>query len=197
MTTKRIVYSRPDGGVSVVCPAPRARLPGETDDEFIARIRTENAPLPEETEDEFIARIRAENTPLPAETEDEFVARIRAKDVPSDAANIEVMEFASLPSSREFRNAWEKPGFGAPTVNMPKARGIHAERIAVAQAAALARLKVEERKERLSSNTAKADEHAATITALEALDLNVLATQIANAPNPTALSAIWPANVPR
>ncbi len=82
-------------------------------------------------------------------------------------------------------------------VNMPAARGIHAGRIAVAQAAEIARLKVEERKERLSSNTAKADAHAATVTALEALDLNVLAMQIAAAPNPTALSAIWPAQVPR
>ncbi len=79
---------------------------------------------------------------------------------------------------------------------MPKARNIHAERMGAAQAAEIARLKVEERKERLKSNTAKADAHAATITALEALDLNVLATQIAAAPNPTALSAIWPADVP-
>ena len=69
--------------------------------------------------------------------------------------------------------------------------------IAAAQAAEIARLKVEERKERLSSNTAQADSHAATITALEALDLNVLATQIAAVPNATALSAIWPVNVPR
>jgi len=163
MTTKRIVYSRPDGGVSVVSPAP----------EYIAQLVTEGA------------------------TEDEAIAIVQEKDVPPDATNIEVMEFALLPSSREFRNAWEKPGLGVPTVAMAKAREIHAERIAIAQAAEIARLKVEERKERLKSNTAQADAHAATITALEALDLNVLATQIAAAPNPTALSAIWPVDVPR
>ena len=82
-------------------------------------------------------------------------------------------------------------------VNMPAARSVHAGRVAVAQAAEIARLKVEERAERLKSNTAKANAHAATITALEALDLNVLATQIGAAPNATALSAIWPVNVPR
>ncbi len=80
---------------------------------------------------------------------------------------------------------------------MPKARDIHADRMGVAHAAEIARLKIEERRERLKGNTSQADAHAATVTALEALNLNALATQIANAPNPTALSAIWPANVPR
>ena len=161
--TKRIVYSRPDGGVSVVCPAP----------EYIEKLMVEGA------------------------TEDEAIAIVQAKDAPPDATNIEVMEFASLPSSREFRNAWEKPGQGAPVVAMAKAREIHAEHMGQAQAVEIARLKIEQRKERLKGSTAQADSHAATITALEALDLNVLAVQIANAPNPTALSAIWPADVPR
>ncbi len=157
MTTKRIVYKRPDGGVSVVCPAPNARNSGES--------------------------------------ETDFVARISAKVVPIDAANIEVMEASTLPG-REFRNAWEKPGAGI-AVSMPKARDIHAEHMGRAHAAEISRLKVEERSERLKGNTTQADAHAATVTALEALDLNVLATQIAAVPNPAALSAIWPAQVPR
>ena len=163
MTTKRIVYSRPDGGVSVVCPAPA-----------------------------YIAQLMAGGA-----TEDEAITAVQAKDVPPDATNIEVMELASLPSNREFRNAWEKPGAGVPTVAMSKARDIHAERMAHVQVAEIARLKVEERKERLNDNTAQADAHAATVIALEALDLNVLATQIAAAPNPTALAAVWPVLVPR
>ncbi len=162
MTTKRIVYSHPGGGVAVVCPAPN-----------------------------YIAQLMAEG-----KTEDEAIADVQAKDVPFDATNIEVIEIALLPN-REFRDAWEKMGIGTPVVNMPTAREIHAERIAIAQAAEIARLKVEERKERLKSNTTQADNHAATITALEALDLNVLATQIAAAANPTALSAIWPVLIPR
>ena len=130
-------------------------------------------------------------------TEDEAIATIQSKVVPGAATNVEVMEQALVPADRTFRNAWVKPAVGPPVVDMPKARDIHAERMAVAQADEIARLKVEERKERLKGNTAQADTHAATVTALEALDLNALATQIGNAPNPTALKAIWPANVPR
>lgn len=36
--TKAIIYTRPDGGVSVLHPAPRARREGETEDGFAARI---------------------------------------------------------------------------------------------------------------------------------------------------------------
>lgn len=163
MTTKRIVYSRPDGGISVVCPAPGR-----------------------------IAELMAEGM-----TEDAAIVAIQAKSVPADAINIEVMERALIPVSREFRNAWQKPGLGAPVINMVKAREIHAERIAVAQAAEIARLKIEERKERLKGNTAQADAHAATVTTLEALNLNALASQIAVTPTPEALKAVWPAKVPR
>jgi hypothetical protein len=96
-----------------------------------------------------------------------------------------------------FKQAWVDKGSGPIDIDMPKARDIHAERIAVAQVAEIAYLKVEERKERLKGNTAQADDHAVVLTALEALDLNVLAIQIAAAPNPTALNTIWPVNIPR
>jgi len=163
MTTKRIVYSRPDGGVSIVCPAPQR-----------------------------IAELMADNM-----TEDEAVAVIQVKDVPGDATNVEVMERAQIPASREFRNAWEKPGTGAPAVNMPKAREIHAERIATGQASEIAHLKIEERKERLLGNPILADQHAADLIALNALSLSVLAAQIQATPNPTALSAVWPTKGPK
>ncbi len=107
-----------------------------------------------------------------------------------------VVDQTDIPADRIFRNAWRRSG-GTVLVDMPLARDIHAGRIATAQVAEIARLKVEERKERLKGNMVKANAHAATVTALEALDLNVLAMQIANAPNPIALSAIWPANIPR
>lgn len=41
---KCIVYTRPDGGTSVTVPAPRARKEGETDDEFVERIRQKDVP---------------------------------------------------------------------------------------------------------------------------------------------------------
>ena len=89
MTTKRIVYTRPDGGVSIVIPAPR----------FIAMLIDSGA------------------------TEDQAMAEVRLRDVPSDAANVEVMETALLPSSREFRDAWEQSPSGV-VINPIKAQEI-------------------------------------------------------------------------
>ncbi len=138
----------------------------------------------------------APNNQQPGESDDDFLLRVIAEAVPPDATNVEIILRSNLPSS-DFHNAWVKTGIGPPTVDMVKAREIHAERIAVAQAADIAYLKVEERKERLRGNTTKADAHAATAVALEALNLNTLATQIGNAPNATALRAIWPAELRR
>ena len=112
---------------------------------------------------------------------------------PGAVARIENVTF---PPDKTFRNAWTR-GVGKINVDMPKARVIHAKRLANAQTNRIARLKVKEAEERLLGNMAQADSHAADLTALEALDLNVLAIQIGNAANPTALSAIWPAKVPR
>jgi len=87
MTTKRIIYTRPDGGVSIIVPAPS-----------------------------FIAGLMAEG-----KTEDEAVAIVHGKDVPADAVNPQTVEAASLPSDREFRNAWEKPGANI-TISLAKAK---------------------------------------------------------------------------
>ena len=155
---KRIVYTRPDGGISIVNPSP--------------------------------------NAPLATENEDEFIARILAKDVPADAVDVQIVEDTAVLSDRTFRNAWRQTA-GVILVDLPAARAIHSERMANAQTAEIGRLKVEERRERLLGNTTQADQHATNLTALEALDLNALATQIQAAPNPTALSAVWPSLLPR
>ena len=130
-------------------------------------------------------------------TEDQAIASIQTKSMPSDATNIEVMENTLLPTSREFRDAWEKPPVGAPDIAMVKARPIHAERMAAARSAEIVRLTIEEAKQRLKNDTTKADAHAATITRLESLNLGTLATQITAAANPTDLSAVWPTDVRR
>ena len=126
----------------------------------------------------------------------EGMAAVQAQAVPGNATDIQLIDSAKVPTDRTFRNAWRQSG-GVFSVDMPQAREIHAERIALAQVAEIARLKVEERKERLKGKTAQADAHAATLVALEALDLNVLATQISSAPNPTTLNAIWPVELRR
>lgn len=40
----RVVYTRDDGGVSVLIPAPHARQRGESDDEFVRRIAVKDIP---------------------------------------------------------------------------------------------------------------------------------------------------------
>jgi hypothetical protein len=42
MTTKRIVFARPDGGVTVIVPNPRKRREDESEDDFLARVLARN-----------------------------------------------------------------------------------------------------------------------------------------------------------
>jgi len=174
MTTKRIVYRRSDGIVEIVSPG-LSRM---------AALMAEG-----KTEDEAIAIVQANAFSKLSD---------RGFGPPED---FEILEAAAIPETqpgnREFRDALEKPGMGPPVVNMPKARDIHGGRIASSQANEIARLKVEERKERLKGSTTQADQHAADIIALEALDLSTLATRIQAAAMPQALTAIWPVKVPR
>lgn len=41
---KRIVYTRPDGGISVVTPAPNWRNKGESDEAFLVRVMARSVP---------------------------------------------------------------------------------------------------------------------------------------------------------
>ena len=159
MTTKRIIYTRPDGRVSVVNPAP-----------------------------EFVASF---------ETEDEALAAIQAKDVPTDAMAVEVVEVATIPTDRWFRNAWTRPSGGGPIdTDMPKAREIQTTKIQNARQGEIGRLQGEEDRARLAGRTADAAQHATDRAALEAMNLTAVAASIAADPNPTALKAVWPAGLP-
>lgn len=163
MTTKRIVFARLDGGVSVTVPDP-----------------------------DYMAILMADTPAGQGLTEAQALASVQARSVPGDATNIEIMEVATIPNSREFRNAWEKPGAGAPTINMTKARVIHAERIGQAKITAFSTLARDEEVERIKGNTVVADVMANKRTASGAINIAEIAAQIANAPNPMVLSAIWP-----
>ena len=155
---KVIVYSRPDGGITVVHPAPKR-----------------------------IAELMGGGM-----TEDEAIAVVQAKSVPADATNVEVMDRALIPASREFRDAWEKNGAGPPTVSMAKARDIHVSHIARAKMSAERALEVEEIELRLRDDIPAADVKAAALASVRGLDLATIATQIQGVANPTALSAVWP-----
>jgi len=135
------------------------------------------------------------NLPLGA-TDQDFARAIQHAIDSGKAADMPIRGNETIrPVDHTFRNAWMITD-GSISTDMSKAREIHADHIVNAQTIQMARLKVEERKERLRGNIAQADQHAADTTALEALDLNVLATRIANAATPQALKAIWPAKVP-
>lgn len=128
-------------------------------------------------------------------TEDEAVADTQAKDVPADASNIEVMDRSLIPASREFRDAWEKSSVGPPTINMSKARVIHARKVIAARAKAVTVLQRRADEASLEGRTADATQAANDKAAVEGLNLTTIAAQISGAADPTALSTIWPAKL--
>ena len=138
MITKRIAYTRPDGGVSVVVPSPGARLVARIamagvgeNVEFDPPVRLSNAfaavGLGRGWSDEKIALADIQY----AETESEFLAFIQRKDVPADAANTVVVDKFDLPVSRVFRNALRQNGAAIPVVDMPVARDIKTDIVRV------------------------------------------------------------------
>ncbi len=216
-TTKKIVFTRADGGVTIVHPAPDhvtllmticiaeqavlvARCQAEKDG-LISRCNLEDgrqdAGCLASDEATRLTCVADGQPSIPAcMTETEAVASVQAESVPDDATDVTVVEAASVPTERTFRNAWTQTG-GSITVDMAVARGIHADRIGRAQVAELARLDALERRLRLIGDTVGADRAATDKVSVEAIDLPALGTQVANALNQTALKAIWPALVPR
>lgn len=91
-----IAYTRPDGGVSVVHPAPDGRLwlrEGRSVEAGHARRRGV-------ADAEMLAAGWA------LETEAAWLTRIRAKDVPPDAQDVREVDAESLPG-RRWRDAWK------------------------------------------------------------------------------------------
>ncbi len=130
------------------------------------------------------------------DTEAEGMAAVQAKAVHSDATEIEIIDESEVPTDRTFRAAWARIG-GAFAIDMAKASETHAAHIAGAQTAEIARLNKEERLATLAGRTADAAQHASDRSVIEGEDQGALAVRISNAPNATALSAVWPQKVPR
>ncbi len=130
--------------------------------------------------------------------EDSAIAAERAKPsvVPSDATDVTVIDEGQIPTDRWFRNAWMQSG-STVSVDLLKARKIQASHIAHALGLEIAKLKLSEQQARLEGKPNNATADKATRTALEVLDVDTLATQIANVGNANALKAIWPAQVPK
>lgn len=105
---KKIVYRRPDGGISIVTP-----------------VYEENAVK------EIIKAAHALGEKIAIDgnlDEAAYLDWLIRKDVPTDATEIEIIEHDALPADRAFRNAWDKKD-GEIIVDMPKARLIHLENL--------------------------------------------------------------------
>jgi hypothetical protein len=104
---KKILYTRPDGGVSIVIPSPK-----ESIEQALCRyndVQWENIlPLLDAVDNdpnfsihkvEDIIKMR----PL---TQEEYETHVRERSVPVDAINVRDIADSDIPASREFRNAW-------------------------------------------------------------------------------------------
>lgn len=162
MTGRCIVFTKPDGGVSIVRPALNARLawlaeepeaPANAHHPFFgagpisSEVRRVKLPAFEHGPFRQMANLAAADAAGEiewAETEDEFLARVMGKDVPLDAINPRIVDASALPKSREFRDAWTDE-FDTPTVDvdMGRARDIFRDRLRDKRAPLLASLDVD------------------------------------------------------
>ena len=135
----RIVYSRPDGGVSVLIPAEGARLASAVIIDGKRHILDAAKPV-----DTVFRRWPVEGVIAEwAETESEFLARIAIKDVPADATNAQIVDVSAIPVDRSFRNAWEIVAGGRIEHDMGKCREIHKDRLRAIRAPKLVALDIE------------------------------------------------------
>jgi hypothetical protein len=99
---KKIVYTKPDGGVAVTTPAEGARL-ARSMTLADGTVLSAEAPQPVEL---FLHRWPVVGAIADWwETEDQFLARIQSKDVPVGAATI-ILDELALPADRSQRAGW-------------------------------------------------------------------------------------------
>ena len=204
MTEKCILFTRPDGNVSVIHPAPGARLVKKILTRTDAEILTEWNLAPPVPLDRLKAAKRLAQSSIEgvagarmeikyAETEDAFVARVKAKDVPGDAVDVRTTGKGNLPD-RRFRDAWRRNSTGLPRVDMPAARVVHQNHIRRS-----AQAKIKALSEDHTIKVARGDEEAATAiqTEIRRLDTVDVDTDLSGAATPDELHAIWPSDLPR
>ena len=136
------------------------------------------------------------------QTEDQYLAQVAAitkAKTPwlSDAIHKGNRDPSEFPSDRFLRPAWRDNGGPAIDIDMPAARKFHADQILHARDFALAELTHREEEDRAHGDSAAAAQKAGLITAMKAVNINALGTQIAAAASPQALQAIWPDAIPR
>ena len=127
----------------------------------------------------------APNARRKGEADEQFIERIRQKDVPKDATNVRIVEDSEVPADRTFRNAWKADL----TVDMPKAREIHRERLRQIRAPLLAELDAEYMRADEAGNLAEKQRIAARKQALRDVTAD---PAIEAAATPAELKAVIP-----
>lgn len=183
---KVIVYSRPDGGLSVCTPHEGARL--ATSIRLDGAFVESRGPVPV---DSFLRGWPVSGAEATwAESEEEFIARVRSLSVPGDAHDVATIERDQLPADRTFREAWRSCPVNGVRVDMESAREVlraqfRARRAAFLQSADVAYLRALE-----SGDTAEAARIAAHKQALRDVTAD---PAIAAATTPEELKALRPA----
>jgi hypothetical protein len=196
MTTKRIIYKRPDDGLDIIVPVARgcalnnaAELMLAEFPEDRATITAALAKMPAEMAHDLPSPFPGMSRPIyRPETDEEFVARIAAKDLPSNATYVQIVDSEDLPLDQTFRDAWTTRGTGIET-NLPKAREIWRARIRQARVPLLSQLDVE-----FTRAHGRKDEAAAAMIEVQRQALRDAPAdpRIEAAQTPEELKAVWP-----
>lgn len=143
---RRIIYTRPDHGVSVIVPSPNCMkaltlggglLPRSRRDEQIARFIDGGIR-------ESAAVAWVDGLISGGKTTAEALGLIRDKNVPRDGILPDVVDVDEIPSDRWFRDAWTRSHNGGPiTVSREKAKTVQVGRILSAHRVAEKRLKAD------------------------------------------------------
>ena len=127
-------------------------------------------------------------SPRWAETEDEFVVRVRDLSVPADAVGVRIADESEVPTDRTFRDAWRSDGKKM-SIDMPRARELHRERLRAARAPLLAALDVEAIR---ADEVGDAEAKSAIVARKQRLRDVTRLPEIEAATTAEALTKVWP-----
>ena len=180
--TKRLLYTRPDGGVGVVALTPWCHRALTCGGGWLSHVGTTAAREAAKAEargcDPGIEHRFATALESGGCSDAEAWGLIRDHDLPADAGAAELIEFSELPD-RWFRDAWGRSHNGGPiVVRLDKARAIQRQRISDAAS------EEDARRKRLWLPPVP-------------LDLGGLSIAIDRARDAAELRAIWPREVPK
>lgn len=155
MTTKRLVFTKPDGSISIIYPSLKARREDESEDDFLARVWARNVEVGKQATRDGGSH---EEGTYPTDS-----------DIPA------VIEQEVIPTDYAFRDAWRLNG-AAVDCDMTAAKEIQRDRLRRERAPLLAALDIEVTRALVSGDQAKVAEVEAErqrlrdVTALPAID---------------------------